>query len=361
MLPKIATGLAASRVGDEVRLHWTTPERTTDRLLIAGPIEAEICRVTLGVAAVAPSNDETSRSCSPVILREPVTQGESEAVDRLPAELTTGAAHLLAYRVQLRNASGRTAGATAAVYAVAGAAPEPVEGLRASAAKTGVVLEWRAADDPIELNRTSVDKAAGTTKMPTQTRLRVAPENTAKETDAGGIIDRTAPLGSYRYSAQRVRTVELAGQRLEIRSVDSAEVVVERKDAFAPEAPLGLVAVPGLADQTAVAVPGQEAGQQPEHGSTSSTAAPAIVPAIDLSWEPDLEPRVAGYCVYRREMNGTGVGVWRRLDPEPVPTAAYRDLAVEARHRYAYRVTAVDAAGNESAPSGEVVETAPAQ
>jgi len=41
--------------------------------------------------------------------------------------------------------------------------------------------------------------------------------------------------------------------------------------------------------------------------------------------------------------------------------AAYRDLSVVAGHRYAYRVTAVSEAGNESGPSGEVVEIAPAQ
>ena len=354
-LPKIATGLAASRVGDEVRLRWTTPSRTTDKELIAGPIEAEICRVKL---AVDTPIDEASRPCAPVVLRETVTQGESESVDRLPAELTTGAARLLAYRVQLRNAAGRTAGATAAVYAVAGAAPEAVVGLRANATKAGVVLEWRVAGDQIELNRTTIENAGGTTKKSPQTRLRVAPEITTGKTDTGGMVDRTALSGqSYRYSAQRVRTVELAGKRLQMSSVDSPEVVVERKDVFAPDPPVGLVAVPGFADQTAIAAP----GQQPEYGSTSSTTVPAIAPAIDLSWEPDPEPRVAGYRIYRREMNAVAAGAWRRLDQELLPVASYRDLAVETGRRYAYRVTAVDTAGNESAPSDEVEETAPTQ
>ena len=37
--------------------------------------------------------------------------------------------------------------------------------------------------------------------------------------DAGGTVDRTAQIGhSYRYTAQRVRSVELAGQKLEVRS-----------------------------------------------------------------------------------------------------------------------------------------------
>jgi len=371
-LPEVASGLTASRVGDEVRLQWTTPARTTDKLLIAGSIEVEICRVTLGAAvgtsstgagqktgagtAAAARRDAGARPCAPVVLREAVVPGESAAVDRLPAELTEGAARLLAYRVQLRNAAGCTAGATAAVYAAAGAAPAAVEGLRARAAKAGVVLEWRrAAGDAVELNR--VEAAAGAEKKPVETRLRV---DAAKGsggtgvggTDAGGTIDRAALIGPvYRYSAQRVRTVEMDGQRVELRSVASAEVAVERKDVFAPEAPVGLVAVPGFADETADATLGQGSGKE-------ATQASAIASVIDLSWEPDLEPRVVGYRVYRREWDGAASGAWLRLDAALVPVAAYHDRSVVAGRRYGYRVTAVDAVGNESAHSDEVVETA---
>jgi fibronectin type 3 domain-containing protein len=79
-------------------------------------------------------------------------------------------------------------------------------------------------------------------------------------------------------------------------------------------------------------------------------------PLIDISWEPDVEPRVAGYRVYRRD---TGDAAWQRVGPELVTGAAYRDATVAAGHRYAYRVTAVSTAGNESGPSGEAAETAP--
>jgi fibronectin type 3 domain-containing protein len=68
---------------------------------------------------------------------------------------------------------------------------------------------------------------------------------------------------------------------------------------------------------------------------------------------------VAGYRVYRRETGANNSGVWARLGSQLVTTAAYRDLTVGAGHRYAYRVTAVSTAGNESAPSIEAVETAP--
>ena len=47
------------------------------------------------------------------------------------------------------------------------------------------------------------------------------------------------------------------------------------------------------------------------------------------------------------------------LTARSVPTAACRDTTVIPGHTYAYRISAVSTAGNESAPSPEVTETAP--
>jgi hypothetical protein len=343
--------VSAIRVGNEVLLRWKTPERTTDKMLIAGPIAAEICRQTVATTSIA-----AKAPCSSIVLTEQVKPGVSEAADVLPAELTAGAARLLAYRVLLSNDVGRTAGASDVAYAAAGAAPAVVEELRGWETKAGVVLEWRASGaDAVELTRTLVQTAAdtskkatakeparkialpGASKESTEVRLRVG--SAASATDAGGTIDRTVPIGeTYRYSAQRVQAVELGGQRLEIRSAQSAEAVVEMKNVFPPEAPTGLVAIPGFAGET------NDAAQKT---------------TIELSWEPNMEPHIAGYRVYRRDAEGDGT--WRQLDSELVPVAAYRDKTVVAGRRYGYRVTAVDAAGNESAPSDAAAETAPTQ
>ena len=393
-LPEVVTGLTASRVGDTVRLHWTTPSRTTDKLLIAGPIEAEICRQTLAAvasttaakagqsaalgAASSARKSVATAPCSPVVLRQRVTPGASEAVDALPPELTAEPVRLIAYRVQLRNAAGRTAGASPAVFAASGPSPRPIEELRARATKAGVVLEWRSeagGAEAIELDRTILEtptanatsatttKAGsgaarrgglpGAAKQPSQSRFRTAAAGSSA-VDAGGTIDRTAQIGhAYRYTAERVRTVELGSQTLELRSLASAEVVVEMKDVFPPEAPVGLVAIPGFA--------GVESADKASDRSADQVGEQAQRAAIDLSWQPDLEPRIAGYRVYRREVEGDAAEIWRRLNPELVPVASYRDPSVVAGRRYAYRVTAVDASGNESAPSDGVEETAPAR
>ena len=372
-LPEAVSAVTASRVGDEVRLQWTTPSRTTDKMLIAGPIVAEICRETPAsvpsASAKAGQNSvkgAITAPCSPVLLRVQVKPGASEAVDALPAELTSAPARLLAYRVQLRNAAGRTAGPSAVVFAASGPAPHEVEGLRGRATKAGAVLEWKAVigeAETVELDRsivqsptataaatstttaTAADLSAahkgelpGATKEPSESLFRAGTAGSGT-LDAGGTVDRTAQIGhAYRYTAQRVRSVELGGQRLEVRSLPSVTVTVEMKDVFPPEAPVGLVAVPGFAGAT--------------NDSTQK-------PTIDLSWEPNMEPRVAGYRVYRHDLGGEAASAWMQLDSELVPMAAYRDLTVVAGDMYAYRVTAVDAAGNESTRSDEVVETAP--
>lgn len=334
-LPQVVSGtsLTAIRVGSEVRLHWTTPDRTTDKLEVKGAITADICRETVSGTV------REKAACSPVG-RVPVTAGASDAVDSLPPDLVAGPARLLAYRVQLINSAGRTAGPSAVVWAVSGPSVAAVEGFAGDAVKAGVELRWKAAEGAgsVELQRTLLDAAptkqeaksasgslmaafSGEGKQAVETRLRAGDGGP----DAGGTLDRTVELGhDYRYTAQRVMRVQVGGQTLEARSVPSAALQFAVRDEFAPDVPKGLVAAPGEG-------------------------------AIELSWDPDVEPRLAGYRVYRRE---DGAAEWQRVGPDLVMEAAFRDAKVAAGRRYVYRVTAVSAAGNESGPSAEAAETA---
>ncbi len=122
-------------------------------------------------------------------------------------------------------------------------------------------------------------------KQPAEVRLRAGTGGVDPGgTDAGGTIDRGAEIGHrYRYVAWRVRTATAGGQTLELRSAPSAAVTMRAEDIFAPDAPAGLVAAPGFAGE----------------GDGAKAA-------IDLSWEPNPEPRIAGYRVYRRELDGEG-------------------------------------------------------
>jgi hypothetical protein len=377
-LPRVVVDLSAERAGDEVTLRWTTPALTTDRLAITESITAEVCREAIAAPPTSklPLYRQTT-PCMPVRTVE-VKPGASEVVDPLPAGLTSATAGLLAYWVQLRNADGHTAGPSGALLVASGPAPARLDGLTGTATKAGVLLQWTpgaagpaqgaGAGDVVEVDRTATDarradaragaglgtglgtgpgpkrasELMGAAKAPAEALFRVGVATGPNAAKDGGAIDHTAQVGhSYRYTAQRVRTVEFGGLKLEVRSAVSDAVTVEMRDVFPPEAPLGLVAVPGFAAVS-------DGAQRPTGAS-----------AIDLSWQPVMEPRVAGYRVYRRDLGGASPEVWRRVGPELVAVPGYRDVSVAAGQRYAYRVTAVGDAGSESGPSGEVAETAP--
>lgn len=76
--------------------------------------------------------------------------------------------------------------------------------------------------------------------------------------------------------------------------------------------------------------------------------------AINLIWEPNAERDLAGYIVLR------GVEPAQTLEPitpAPIAEPSYKDT-VQPGVAYVYVVRAVDKAGNASAPSARVVETA---
>jgi fibronectin type 3 domain-containing protein len=105
------------------------------------------------------------------------------------------------------------------------------------------------------------------------------------------------------------------------------------RDIFPPQTPTGLEAAPG--------------------GATAADR------SIDLSWSPNSEDDLAGYFVYRQEIDskGAAAGTATRLNQTPVVGPAYRDQTAMAARRYSYQVSAVDTAGNESARSDAVQET----
>lgn len=76
--------------------------------------------------------------------------------------------------------------------------------------------------------------------------------------------------------------------------------------------------------------------------------------AINLIWEPNAEKDLAGYLVLR------GVEPAETLEPvtpEPIAEPSFKDT-LQPGVAYVYVVRAVDRAGNASAPSARVVETA---
>ena len=339
-LPESATGLAAARIGDGVRVSWTSPLDTTDGDRIKEGTTAVLCREL-----------PFRGGCLPV-KRVAVVPGPSFVTDQLPPDLFSGPPRLLVYRVELQNAKGRSAGQSDPVFAAAGAAPSPVGPLALSARRNAVLVRWPPvapqASAVMELKRTLVATADGPRKASTlpaertsanrENSLRASKQasgdvvlhSTPQDRSAlsDGLLDPTVGnANTYTYIAQWVMDVTLSGHPVELRGLPSPPASLTFHDIVPPQAPAGLVAIPG-----------------------GSLVAPL---SIDLSWEPNAETDLAGYRVYRR----TGLGEFRRLTDVPVSASAYRDRKIEAGQTYTYRVTAVDQRGNESGPGPEVQET----
>lgn len=355
-LPKVVEDLSAQRIGDAVELRWTTPSKATDDLDITGALTAELCRETRPSAA--PSQLAGTPSGCVSIKRLPVSLGPSRTTDPLPPALTHDPAVLLSYRIQIFNIHGHSAGLSTAALAISGAAPPPVEHLRATLVRSGIQLEWQpeAASAPVELKRLLItapapkptSNPAARAKQVSDLKPSQSPEvhlgaaNPSSDrgggVDPGGVVDRTAQRDqTYRYTAQRVRKVTLAGHTLELRSPSSPVITVVMHDTFPPAPPSGLAAIPG--------------------GTGSLNPSPHV--SIDLSWQPVPDLDVAGYIVYRQQLTSTGTltGSPTRLTLTPVVSPAFSDRTAVPGEAYAYRVTAIDTAGNESAPSADVNET----
>ncbi len=181
---------------------------------------------------------------------------------------------------------------------------------------------YRAEIAPESVAAASADAANAELRMPL---VQVA--QMGASTDGGADLlqyrDENVELGhAYLYI---VRAVSQFGADT-VESADSAPAAITVTEPVPPAAPQ---------DLEAVVVP-------------AAGTAPAYV---SLSWAISSEAGAAGYAVYRSEQEGAR-GI--RLNQEPLSSPTYRDTSVAAGRRYFYTVTAVDSAGQESAPSTAV-------
>ena len=372
-LPRLVVNLVAERVGNIVTLRWTMPAGTTDGLGLRGTLDTELCR------GVGPG------PCAPLKKLQLKPGATAESADQLPPDLSTGSPRLLAYSVTVFNSKHRTAGGSKAIYVAAGAPPPTPAGLTATATKHGVVLHWqRSSDDPAakELPEVAVKELLARREQvsaPGQPVSGAAPPSSAiahsgtgkPAAEGGGVqtlripvaggsgrrpygapqsaLDATAVFGiTYRYTMQSVSEQTLDTHPAKAMSVASQPVTITPVDKFPPARPTGLAAV--------LVSPAAQTAQTAQNPSLPG----AQTDSVDLSWTPNTEPDLAGYRVYRKEAGTAGAPV--RISPAaPAASSAFSDTNVQAGHSYVYAVTAVDQAGNESAPSEEQQQTVPSR
>ena len=292
--------LTATRVGDEVHLHWTMPKETTDKVMLKGEQRAHFCWEREAPLAEKPAAAGKARS------------GKVGAP--VPKIGPDHHRHSAAAQPRLQNHAGKTAGPSNAAWVATGAAPAGVTGLRLETRAAGVVLHWDGAAPQakmvLRIHRTLVPKPAAAKSSgangasPEQQVLEVDLD----KADPGVALDHDAVLDhAWKYAVERVLKVEINQHALEIAGPPSKTETID---------------------------------------------------AIDLSWTPNTDADLAGYVVYRRDVTA-GTAMERISGKSLVAPPSFGDTTVVAGHRYAYAVSAVDQDGNESARSGEVEEQIP--
>jgi hypothetical protein len=334
-LPQPVRNLSATRTGNTVHLAWTTTDRTSDHTTVTGTARTHICRI------------EGSGPCE-LVTDLPLKLGQpSQFDDTLPTDKLQGQPQLLTYYVELLNHARKSAGRSNAAYSASGQPVPELTALRVTVRPEGVELHWNpiawpvadGAERSVKIVRTSenlpkqaVASGPGKSLLASGGSYEAQVQDleiTAK--DAAGraldrAIDRTARFGeTYRYQVQGVEKLTLDGHAVELVSSMSEPAAIFTKDTFPPAVPQQLDAVADPASH-----------------------------AIDLSWSAGSEPDLAGYIVYRRE--AAGAQAERISGPSLLATPAFHDAQAKPGTAYAYSVSAVDQAGNESARSAEANE-----
>jgi hypothetical protein len=334
--------LSAHQAGDGVQLIFTIPGRsiTGDRLLSTPAVE-----VLRGIAKTDGSPDLKSLrvvDTIPGALAEKYFVGDRvQFTDPLTSEETKSQEGKIAiYAVRTRLSQKRASANSNIVSLRIFPVPARVSSIEARVTEPAIELSWAA------VNRTS---AGDPLTAPVQYNIYRAELDTdlmdlanrdVSQLNLNGKLQSLASQAEQSYSdksfefgktyAYIVRCV-INRDSVVLESADSKPIVLTPRDTFPPAAPQAISAavLAGETDNSLV---------------------------VDLSWSINVEPDFVGYRVYRSEQPDTK---GQLLSTELLPTPAYRDTSVQPARRYWYVVTAVDRAGNESAPSPPaLVETA---
>lgn len=206
------------------------------------------------------------------------------------------------------------------------AAPGPARSGKTAWDETSVTVTWEppasASDEApgVQYNVYPVP-AAGAPPVGVPVRAPV-PLNT-KPLDEQIFVHAGAVAGKEQCFV--VRSVATVGTAT-IESDPTDPICVTPRDTFPPAAPTNLATVPGNG-------------------------------AINLIWNANTEPDLAGYLVLRGDAPGDTL---QPLTPQPIRETTYRDTTVKSGVAYVYVVVAVDKATppNRSAPSNRAQETA---
>lgn len=344
LVPQAVTDLAARQSGHDVLLTFTLPKTSVEGQPLEEPPEIEIYRgfVAADVTPGPKNVPEKPLLTIPAALVDTYLAKEKGGIafpdtlkpDQLEQHAGEQVIYLVRTRASKRRASADSNLAALRVYPV----PEPIEKITAGVTETAIELTWTPPERTT--GRARIQALAGYRVYRAEAEPRAdasADPAKARQGEPRELVGVT-PSPSYRdsrfeFGRTYVYTVTCVAQ-YDVDSVESepsAPVEVTPRDTFPPAAPRNLVVV---------LVP----------------ATPDTPMRLDLSWSISAEPDLAGYHVYRSELEGSPGA---RVIQELLLTPTFRDISVEPGRRYTFTVTALDRAGNESPRSAPVSESVP--
>ena len=295
-IPQNPAELSVVQRGGLIFAHVKVPEMTTELVAIKDDLELDLR------AGVTP-DPWSEAAWLAKATKVPVTSvKDGVASYEFPAMQWTGKDITVAARAIGPN--GKPSG-WSNVVGLPIVAPMPkVTGVVLAPTAKGIRVTWRGEGKQFRILR-ETKGVPGFTEVGTSTMLE--------------FLDATAEFGkTYAYLVQSFADL---GDHREAQGDLSDAAVLLYKDTFPPAAPADVRA-------------------------TSSAA------SVELSWDANSEPDIAGYRVYRSADGGAFTKI---ADVSEIP--AYSDRDVQRGKTYRYSVTAIDKDGNESDKSPPVEAT----
>jgi predicted phage tail protein len=313
--------------GSNVILTWKMPARNADAGSLLNIARADVYRLTEPVSAPQNLSEEEFANRSTLVAAIPLRDSDFalSTMSYTDSLQFAGQAARLRYAVRFVNASGQKA-AFSNFYLIEPAnriAGSPTS-LAAQLSQENVKLTWTApaanVDGSVPVNVLGFNAyRSGSIKDPAKL-LNKTPISDSEYSDRSFEFGKT-----YFYF---VRTVSLGTDGQPVESTESNIVEIRPTDVFAPSAPAAI---------TLAATP------------TTISIFFAINPETD----------VAGYRIYRSTDPALPKPEWQLLTKELLKTNTFQDTDIRTGTVYYYYITAVDNAGNVSAPSDVVSEKAP--
>jgi len=309
-IPEQSHDFRARQVQDSVLLEWTWPALTTEGMPASVVTRFDVHALAMSGPGEAPPLDVFERESTQLASLSGDDLKTSEPGGRLnlrlPAEPMRGKILALAVRAQSRR--GRVGGfSNLFVLGVIAPPARPGDPL-IQVEPTDIVLTWEPAPGADSYQVLRAEKSDGPFR------------------ELGRSIEPQFRDNAFQWDRQYFYRVKsfARSQSGEVEGGASGTIAVDARDRFAPATPSGLRAVVGTA-------------------------------SVELSWQHNSEPDVAGYRVWR----GDSAGNLAPLAAELLRAANYTDSEVRPGQTYFHAVSAVDEKGNESARCEAVSVTVP--